>query len=126
MEFVSSGSSRVGYPRRGFSVFSHIFLQAYNPVQNQIVLRRLSINAEVGHAHSLESNRFRPRGCLLDSTFWAAFSCVYKLLFTRFSGPRCPLSDFFESTFNHGMREDLFRVGVDVCQKAIRMRCRVI
>lgn len=68
-------------------------LQIHNPIQHQLVRRRIPINRKIRNPHRLESHALRPRRDI-------------RLPFL--SRPGCPTADLLEPNLDHGVEENVF------------------
>ena len=77
-------------------------LQIHNPIQHNLIIRRIPIHGKVGNPHGLEPHAFR--SCLLAGLPVLCW-------------PGSPTTNVFKSHLNHGIGEDILRVRVDVVEE---------
>lgn len=77
-------------------------LQIHNPVQHNLIIRRIPIHGKVGNPHGLEPHAFR--SCLLAG-------------FPVLCWPGSPTTNVLKAHLNHGIGEDILRVRVDIVEE---------
>jgi len=84
-------------------------LQIHNPVQHNLVVRRIPVHGKVRNPHCLEPHALRSG---LDAVFFKGLPILCR--------PGGALADVVEAHLNHGVGVDVFGVGVNVVQEVAR------
>ena len=84
-------------------------LQVHNPVQHNLVVRRIPVHGKVRNPHRLEPHALRSG---LDAVFFAGLAVLCR--------PGSTLADVVEAHLDHGVGVDIFGVRVDVVEEVAR------